>query len=106
MLADARHDTLSGPRGGRSSQGVPVRARGVHLIGRVDNLLRPMRVRHNTRMPDYVVMITTSGGVVVFGINGFILDPLIGAMFIAVWHIHSTTQHGSSPSQIATWTGR
>lgn len=46
-----------------------------------------MLVGQTTRMPDYLVMITTLGGMVVFGINGFILGPVIGAMFIAVWHI-------------------
>jgi predicted PurR-regulated permease PerM len=38
-------------------------------------------------MPDYVVMITTLGGMAVFGINGFIIGPTIAAMFIAVWHL-------------------
>ena len=78
-------------------QGLALVAYGVLVIGLVDNLLRPMLVGQNTRMPDYLVMITTLGGMVVFGINGFILGPAIGAMFIAVWHIHSTTPHGGSP---------
>lgn len=78
-------------------QGLALVAYGVLVIGLVDNLLGPMLVGQNTRMPDYLVMITTLGGMVVFGINGFILGPTIGAMFIAVWHIHSTTLHGGSP---------
>jgi len=78
-------------------QGLALVAYGVLVIGLVDNLLRPMLVGKNTRMPDYVVMITTLGGIAVFGINGFILGPAIGAMFIAVWHIYSTTQHDGSP---------
>ena len=43
-------------------------------------------------MPDYVVMISTLGGMVIFGINGFVLGPLIAAMFIAVWHLHTAAQ--------------
>jgi len=43
-------------------------------------------------MPDYVVMITTLGGMAVMGINGFVLGPAIAAMFIAVWHIYITTR--------------
>lgn len=78
-------------------QGLALVAYGVLVIGLVDNLLRPMLVGKNTRMPDYVVMITTLGGIAVFGINGFILGPAIGATFIAVWHIYSTTQHDGSP---------
>ena len=42
-------------------------------------------------MPDYVVMITTVGGMAVFGINGFVLGPLIAAMFMSVWHIFDDT---------------
>jgi predicted PurR-regulated permease PerM len=61
---------------------------GVLVIGLVDNLLRPILVGKDTRMPDYVVMITTLGGLAVFGINGFVLGPAIAAMFMAVWHIY------------------
>ena len=60
---------------------------GVLVIGLVDNLLRPMLVGKDTRLPDYVVMISTLGGMSVFGINGFVVGPAIAAMFIAAWHI-------------------
>jgi predicted PurR-regulated permease PerM len=66
-------------------QGLALVAYGVLVIGLVDNLLRPVLVGKNARLPDCIVMITTLGGVAVFGINGFILGPTIAAMFIAVW---------------------
>ena len=47
-------------------------------------------------MPDYLVMMTTFGGMAVFGINGFVLGPAIAAMFIAVWHIYGTTRPGAA----------
>ena len=65
-------------------------AYGVIVHGLVDNLLRPILVGKDARMPDYVVMITTLGGMAVFGINGFIIGPTIAAMFIAVWHLSIT----------------
>lgn len=68
---------------------------GVLVIGLVDNLLRPILVGKDTRMADYIVMITTLGGMAVFGINGFVLGPVIAAMFIAVWHIHVNPQGNS-----------
>jgi predicted PurR-regulated permease PerM len=43
-------------------------------------------------MPDYVVMISTLGGMAVFGINGFVLGPVTAAMFIAVWNLHVAVQ--------------
>jgi predicted PurR-regulated permease PerM len=58
------------------------------VIGLVDNLLRPILIGRNTHLPDYIVLITTLGGMAVFGLNGFVLGPVIAAMFIAVWHIH------------------
>jgi predicted PurR-regulated permease PerM len=72
-------------------QGLALTAYGVLVIGLVDNLLRPVLVGKDTRMPDYVVMITTVGGMAVFGINGFVLGPLIAAMFMSVWHIFDDT---------------
>ena len=68
-------------------QGLALTAYGVLVIGLVDNLLSPVLVGNDTRMPDYVVMITTVGGMAVFGINGFVLGPLIAAMFLAAWQI-------------------
>lgn len=62
-------------------------AYGVLIIGLADNLLRPILVGKDAGLPDYVVMITTLGGMAVFGINGFIIGPTIAAMFIAVWHL-------------------
>ena len=73
-------------------QGLALIAWGVLVIGLVDNLLRPILVGKDTRMPDYVVLISTLGGMAVLGINGFVLGPTIAAMFIAVWHIYATTR--------------
>jgi predicted PurR-regulated permease PerM len=66
-------------------QGVGLIAYGVLVIGLVDNVLRPLLVGKDTRMPDYVVLISTLGGIAIFGINGFVIGPVIAAMFIAVW---------------------
>jgi len=77
---------------GATWQGLALAAWGVLVIGLVDNLLRPMLVGKATLMPDYVVMITTLGGMVIFGINGFVLGPVIAAMFFAVWHLYLVTQ--------------
>ena len=73
-------------------QGLALAAWGTLVIGLVDNLLRPMLVGRDTRMPDVVIMITTLGGMAVFGLNGFVLGPVVAAMFVAVWHIHGLPQ--------------
>ena len=78
-------------------QGVALISYGLLVIGLVDNLLRPLLVGKDTRMPDYVVMITTLGGIAVLGINGFVLGPVIAALFIAVWRIYAVEQSGDAP---------
>jgi len=60
---------------------------GVLVIGLVDNVLRPILVGRDTRMPDYLVLIATLGGLTVFGLNGFVVGPVIAALFLAVWDI-------------------
>ncbi len=60
---------------------------GFFIIGMVDNVLRPILIGKETRMPDYVVLISTLGGIGIFGLNGFILGPVIAALFMAAWDI-------------------
>ncbi len=58
---------------------------GVLVIGLVDNLLRPILVGRDTRMPDYLVLLSTLGGLTVFGVSGFVIGPVIAALFLTVW---------------------
>lgn len=58
---------------------------GVLVIGLVDNVLRPILVGKDTKMPDYVVLVSTLGGLALFGLNGFVIGPLIAALFISAW---------------------
>jgi predicted PurR-regulated permease PerM len=78
-------------------QGVALIAFGVLVIGLVDNLLRPILVGKDTQMPDYVVLISTLGGMSLFGINGFVIGPVIAAMFIAAWDLFSSTDDAKAP---------
>jgi predicted PurR-regulated permease PerM len=71
-------------------QGVFLVLYGMLVIGLVDNFLRPLLVGQATKMPDYVVLLSTLGGLQTFGIHGFIVGPVIAAMFLAVWDSFST----------------
>jgi predicted PurR-regulated permease PerM len=68
-------------------KGVGLIVFGVLVIGLVDNILRPLLVGKDTKMPDYVVLVSTLGGMAIFGLNGFVIGPLVAAMFIAAWAI-------------------
>ena len=60
---------------------------GVFVIGLVDNILRPLLVGKDTQMPDYIVLMSTIGGIAIFGINGFVVGPVIAALFMAAWDL-------------------
>lgn len=60
---------------------------GAIVIGLADNLLRPILVGRDTKLPDYIVLLSTLGGLVMFGINGFVMGPLVAALFMAFWGI-------------------
>ena len=70
-------------------QGLILTAYGALVIGLVDNLLRPFLIGMDTKLPDYVVLIATLGGIAIFGLNGFVIGPVIAAMFVATWDIFS-----------------
>lgn len=77
---------------GAIGKGVILIAFGALVIGLVDNFLRPILVAKDTKMPDYVVLISTLGGIVTFGLNGFVIGPVIAAMFFAAWDIFSASR--------------
>lgn len=75
-------------------QGLILTAYGVLVIGLVDNILRPLLVGKDTKMPDYIVLISTIGGMTLFGLTGFVIGPTIAALFMAAWDIQKPhTQH-------------
>lgn len=60
---------------------------GVVAVGLADNVLRPILVGRDTRMPDYLVLLATLGGLGLFGITGLVIGPLIAALFITLWEM-------------------
>ena len=98
---------------GATWQGVVLLAYGVCVIGMVDNVLRPVLVGKNTKMPDYVVLVSTIGGMALLGLNGFVIGPLIAALFMAAWdlyvspdrdrdeEVHEALENGELPAQVA-----
>jgi predicted PurR-regulated permease PerM len=61
----------------------------VLVIGMVDNLLRPLLVGKETKLPDYMILISTLGGMALVGLNGFVIGPLVAALFMAAWDLFS-----------------
>jgi predicted PurR-regulated permease PerM len=76
-------------------QGLLLIGYGALVIGLVDNFLRPFLIGMDTNLPEYVVLISTLGGLALFGLNGLVIGPVIAAMFIATWDIFSTQTQDS-----------
>ena len=70
---------------GHVVEGLGLLIYGTLVISLVDNLLRPYLVGKATRIQDFVVLLSTIGGIASFGVQGFITGPVVAAMFIAVW---------------------
>ena len=60
---------------------------GTVFIGMIDNLLRPRLVGKNTKMPDYMILLSTLGGLAYFGLSGFVIGPVFAALFISCWQM-------------------
>ena len=57
---------------------------GVIAISSIDNILRPLIIRGKIQMPTLAIFFSILGGFKVFGFIGFIMGPLVLALFISV----------------------
>jgi predicted PurR-regulated permease PerM len=65
------------------------------VIGSVDNLLRPLLVGRDTQMHELLIFFSTLGGLLLFGVMGFILGPILAALFVTVWEMFGTAFRSS-----------
>lgn len=68
------------------------------VVGMADNVLRPRLVGKDTRMHDLLILLSTLGGLMLFGVLGLILGPIVAALFVTVWDIYGTTFRDSLPT--------
>lgn len=61
------------------------------VVGSSDNVLRPILVGKDTQMPDLLVLLSTLGGIGVYGPLGVIIGPIIAALFLTVWELYGET---------------
>jgi len=66
-------------------RGVVMALAGMLVIGSIDNVLRPILIGRETKIPDWLVLLTTLGGLAAFGFNGLLIGPVVAALFLTVW---------------------
>jgi predicted PurR-regulated permease PerM len=72
------------------------------VVGGVDNFLRPRLVGKDTRMHELLILFGTLGGIIMFGVAGIIIGPIVAALVVTVWEIYGVAfqaelPHGSAP---------
>jgi predicted PurR-regulated permease PerM len=60
------------------------------VVGSVDNLLRPLLVGRDIQMHELLIFFSTLGGLLLFGAMGFILGPILAALFVTAWEMFGT----------------
>jgi predicted PurR-regulated permease PerM len=65
------------------------------VVGSVDNLLRPLLVGRDTQMHELLIFFSTLGGLMMFGVMGFIVGPILAALFVTVWDMFATAFRSS-----------
>jgi predicted PurR-regulated permease PerM len=73
---------------GRGSAALGIVLWFVLVVGMLDNFLRPRLVGKDTKLPDLLILISTLGGLFLFGAAGIVLGPLVAALFVTIWEIY------------------
>ncbi len=73
---------------GQTTEAIVVLAFNAVVVGTVDNLLRPRLVGNDTQLHDLMIFFSTLGGLIVFGFMGFVIGPIIAALFVTVWELY------------------
>ena len=82
-------------------QAVVVIVSGALVIGSADNVLRPILVGRDTGIPDWVVLVTTLGGIELLGLSGIVVGPVVAALFITAWQILSEQREATGTQATA-----
>ena len=81
---------------GNYGKGIILVLYGVLVISMVDNILRPIIISGRTKMPTLAVFFSVLGGIKLFGLIGFIMGPLVLALFVSIFEIFRHTQGGEN----------
>jgi predicted PurR-regulated permease PerM len=67
------------------------------VVGSVDNFVRPRLVGKDTQLPDLMILLSTMGGLIYFGILGIIIGPIVAALFVTIWEIYGVAFQDTLP---------
>jgi len=73
---------------GHIGGGIAVLLVGTLIIGTVDNFLRPRLIGKDIQMHDLMVLLSTLGGLEIFGLSGFVMGPILASLFLSIWTMY------------------
>jgi predicted PurR-regulated permease PerM len=91
---------------GRAGPAIALLAWCVLVVSTVDNFLRPRLIGRDARMSDLLILLSTLGGIAVVGAVGFIVGPIVAALFVTVWDLYGATFRSSLPEVPEDFMGR
>ena len=76
---------------GQLAAGIGLLAWCAIVVSGIDNIVRPRLVGSDTRMPDVLILLSTLGGIAMFGATGVVIGPVVAGLFLTSWHIFAAT---------------
>ncbi len=70
------------------------------VVSTVDNILRPRLVGRDTRISDLLILLSTLGGIALFGVPGVVVGPIVAALFVTVWHLYGEAFRDWLPGRV------
>jgi predicted PurR-regulated permease PerM len=78
-------------------QGIAILTFGVLVISLGDNMLKPLLIGNDVEMHPLLIFLSTLGGLVVFGLSGFVIGPIIASLFLAIWDMYEQSSKNAFP---------
>jgi predicted PurR-regulated permease PerM len=91
--------------GGRYTEAAVLGGVCAVAVGSVDNFLRPRLVGKDTKMHELMVFFGTLGGIMMFGVAGIIIGPIVAALLVTVWEIYGVAFQDVLPGGVAPSSG-
>ncbi len=69
-------------------QGIVILLFGALIISTVDQFLRPFLLGKDVQMHPLMIFLSTLGGIMLFGISGFVIGPIVCSLFLAILEMY------------------
>jgi predicted PurR-regulated permease PerM len=91
--------------GGHYGTAIGLLAFCILVVGGIDNFLRPRLVRKDTSMHELLILFGTLGGIIMFGVAGIIIGPIVAALVVTVWEIYGVAFQDELPDRFEPASG-